>query len=43
VALDRLLKAGDFACRALQRAPASRVALAYAAKCDGAAEAHQPR
>lgn len=38
VSLDRLLEAGAFACRALQRGPASRVALAYAAKCGGAAE-----
>lgn len=38
VSLDRLLEVGDFACRALQRGPASRVALAYAAKCGGAAE-----
>ena len=38
VSLERLLEAGDFACRALQRGPASRVALAYAAKCGSAAE-----
>jgi hydroxymethylglutaryl-CoA lyase len=43
VSLVRLLEAADFACRALQRAPGSRVALAYAAKCGAAAETHQPR
>jgi hydroxymethylglutaryl-CoA lyase len=43
VSLVRLLEAADFACLALQRAPASRVALAYAAKCGAAAETHQPR
>jgi isopropylmalate/homocitrate/citramalate synthase len=34
VSLDRLLEAGAFACAQLNRAPASRVAQAYAAKCD---------
>ncbi|TLG78681.1 hydroxymethylglutaryl-CoA lyase [Methylocystis sp. B8] len=34
VSLDRLLDAGAFACAQLNRAPASRVAQAYAAKCD---------
>ncbi len=39
VSLDRLLAAGDFACAQLNRAPASRVAQAYAAKRRGPADA----
>ncbi len=34
VSLDRLIEAGTFACAQLDRAPTSRVALAYGAKCD---------
>lgn len=39
VSLDRLLEAGAFACARLNRAPASRVAQAYAAKCNRAVDA----
>ncbi len=39
VSLDRLLAAGAFACAQLNRAPASRVAQAYAAKRRGPADA----
>jgi hypothetical protein len=39
VSLDRLLEAGAFACAQLNRAPASRVAQAYRAKCGGLADA----
>ncbi|PPC96302.1 MAG: hydroxymethylglutaryl-CoA lyase [Methylocystis sp.] len=39
VSLDRLLEAGAFACRELRRAPASRVAQAYAARCGSPTEA----
>ncbi len=39
VSLDQLLEAGAFACAQLNRAPASRVAQAYRAKCGGPADA----
>lgn len=38
VSLDRLIEAGAFACAQLDRAPTSRVALAYGAKCDRPAD-----
>ncbi|MGZ9409430.1 MAG: hydroxymethylglutaryl-CoA lyase, partial [Methylocystis sp.] len=43
VSLDRLLEAGAFACRELKRAPASRVAQAYAARCGNPTEAPSRR
>ncbi|WP_312029747.1 hydroxymethylglutaryl-CoA lyase [Methylocystis sp. H62] len=42
VSLDRLLEAGAFACRELKRAPASRVAQAYAVRCVPSGAAIRP-